>query len=124
MANSHPETSHLCYLDASKVTLPAGVLSELNLLSPDGEPLGNIEGVVIEAAARRVRYFDVRSAGWLRRRRYLVPADHLAQLERERKALRLLVDLDENDARDLDTKTLREFSDEDLLDFMFRSRAA
>jgi hypothetical protein len=64
-----PGLSALCYLDASKVTSPAGVLSELPLLSADGKRLGSIEGVVIEAAARRVRYFEVQLTGWFRHRR-------------------------------------------------------
>ena len=56
-----PDTSELSYLDASKVTSPAGVLSELDVLSAEGQRLGSIEGVVIDAAARRVRYLSVRS---------------------------------------------------------------
>ena len=119
-----PATSRLCYLNASKVTLPAGVLSELDLLSAEGESLGSIAGVVIDAAAGRACYFDVRSSGWLRQRRYLVPTDHLAQLEAERKALRLLVNPERSEISDVDPATLPEFSDEHLLDFMFRRRAA
>jgi len=52
--------SELSYLDASKVSSPAGALSELDVLSAEGRRLGSIEGVVIEAAARRVRYLSVR----------------------------------------------------------------
>ena len=70
-------TSELSYLDASKVSSPAGALSELDVLSAEGRRLGSIEGVVIDAAARRVRYLSVRSSGWLGRRRYLVAADEL-----------------------------------------------
>ena len=53
-------TSELSYLDASKVSSPAGALSELDVLSAEGRRLGSIEGVVIDAAARRVRYLSVR----------------------------------------------------------------
>src|SRR4051812_18950392 len=88
-----PAGSELSYLDASKVTSPAGALSELDVLSAEGRRLGSIEGVVIDAAARRVRYLAVRSAGWFDRRRYLVPTDQMGQIEAERKALRLRVDL-------------------------------
>ena len=88
-------TPELSYLDASKVTSPAGVLSELDVLSTQGQRLGSIEGVVIDAAARRVCYLSVRSSGWFGGRRYLVPADQLGQIEGERKVLRLRVDLRE-----------------------------
>jgi hypothetical protein len=121
--NQLPATSDLSYLDASKVTSPAGVLSELDVLSVEGQRLGSIEGVVIEAAARRVRYLCVRSAGWLRRR-VLVLADHLGQIEVERKALRLRVDLGNEAVHGLDAAALRKFSDDDLLAAMFSAHAA
>ena len=58
------DTSELSYLEASKVSSPAGVLSELDVVNAQGQRLGNIEGVVIDAAARCVRYLCVRSSGW------------------------------------------------------------
>lgn len=119
-----PVTSELSYLDASKVTSPAGVLSELDVLSAEGRRLGSIEGVVIDAAGRRVRYLAVQSSSWFGRRRYLVQADQLAQIEGERKVLRLRVDLRNEAVHGLDTAALREFSDDDLLAAMFSSRAA
>jgi hypothetical protein len=119
-----PATSELSYLDASKVTSPAGILSELDVLSAEGRRLGSIEGVVIEAAARRVRYLSVRSAGWFSHRRYLVQADQLGQIEGERKALRLRVDLEHEAVHDLDAAALRAFSDDDLLAAIFSPRAA
>ena len=113
--------SELCYLPASKVESPAGVLSDFDVLTPDGKPLGTVEGVVIDAPARRVRYFEVKSSGWLRRRRYFVATD--TQLDPERKTLRFRVDPDEQ-AAELDRDTLPDFSDEHLLAAMFPSRAA
>ncbi len=115
-----PAPSELSYLDASKVTSPAGALSELDVLSADGRRLGSIEGVVIDAAARRVRYLSIRSSGW----RYLVQADQLGQIEGECKALRLCVDLRNEAVPDLDAAALREFSDDDLLAAVFSPRVA
>jgi sporulation protein YlmC with PRC-barrel domain len=117
-------TSELSYLDASKVTSPAGVLSELDVLNPEGRRLGSIEGVVIDANARRVRYLSVRSAGWFGRRRYLVQTDQLGQVDGERKTLRLLVDLAKAAVHGFDAAVLREFSDDDLLTAMFPLRVA
>ncbi len=116
-------TSALCYLDAANVNSPAGVLSELDVVTADGEELGNIAGVVIEAAAGRARYLNVRSSGRLRRRSYLVEADQLAQVDPERKQLRLL-STEVREVQDLDLSVLRQFSDDDLLAAMFRRRAA
>jgi len=120
----HLPASQLCYLDASKVETPAGVLSELDLLTADGERLGTIEGVVIEAQARRVRYFDVHSSRWFHRRRFLLEADELAQLEPERKALRVRADSRVQEIRDLDARALRRFCDADVLAALFPPRAA
>ena len=116
--------SELSYLDASKVSSPAGVLSELNVLSADGRRLGSIEGVVIDAAARHVRYLSVLSTGWFGRRRYLLQADHLGQIDSELKALRLRADLRNEAVQGLDVAALRKFSDDDLLAAMFAPRAA
>jgi hypothetical protein len=119
-----PSTSELSYLDASKVTSPAGVLSELDVLSAEGRRLGSIEGVVIDAAARRVRYLAVKAAGWFSHRRYLVQADQLGQIEGERKALRLRVDLRNEAEHGLDAAALRRFSDDDLLAAVFSPHLA
>ena len=118
------DTSELSYLEASKVTSPAGALSELDVLSAQGQQLGRIEGVVIDAAARRVLYLCVRSSRWFGRERYLVPAEQLGQIESERKALRLRVDLKDEAVQGLDAAALRRFSDEDVLAAMFPTRAA
>lgn len=118
------DTSDLSYLEASKVSSPAGVLSELDVLSADGHRLGKIEGVVIDAAAHRVLYLSVRSAGWLGRGRYLLRADQLGQIEGDRKALRLRMDLQDEAVQGLDAAALRRFSDDDLLAAMFPTRAA
>jgi hypothetical protein len=119
-----PATSELCYLDASKVTSPAGALSELDVLSAEGQRLGSIEGVVIDAAARRVRFLSVRSSGWFDRRRYLLPADQLGQIEGERKVFRLRGDLRHEAVPGLDAAALRQFSDDDLVTALFATRAA
>src|SRR5215203_508165 len=113
------DTSELCYLEASKVSSPAGVLSDLDVLTAEGRIVGKIEGVVIHAAARCVRYLSVRSSGWFGRRQYLVQADQLGQIEGARKALRLRVDLRKEAVYGLDVAALRRFSDNDLLAAMF-----
>ena len=119
-----PASPELSYLDASKVTTPAGVLSELDVLSAEGRRLGSIEGVVIDAAAHLVRYLSVRTSGWFGRRRYLVQADQSGQIEGERKAFRLCVDLKNEAVHGLDLTALRRFSEDDLLAALFPRRLA
>ena len=124
MRNDDQFTSELTYLDASKVISPAGALSELDVLSNEGRRLGSIEGVVIDAAARHVRYLCVRLSGLFGRRRYLVEADQVGQIQGDRKALRLRRDL-RNEAEDgLDAASLRRFSDDDVLAAIFAPRLA
>jgi hypothetical protein len=120
---NHQVISELCYLDAANVSSPAGVLSELDVVAANGEQLGSIAGIVIEAAARRARYLDIRSSGVLRDRHYLVEADQLAQVDPERRTLRLL-STEVNEVPGLDTADLRQFSDDDLLAALFPTRAA
>ena len=120
----HLVTSQLSYLPASKVTSPAGVLSELDVLNAEGTPIGSIEGVVIDAGARRVRYLAVQSPGMLRRRRYLLEADQVAQVEPDGRALRLRINPSQAKVVGLDPRSLREFSDDDLLAVLFGAAAA
>lgn len=118
------QVSELSYLDASKVTSPAGALSELAVLSPEGQQLGSIEGVVIHAATRHVRYLCLRLSSWLGRKRYIVQAAQLGQIESEQKALRLHLDPRREAVRGLDASAIREFSDDDLLAAVFAPRLA
>jgi hypothetical protein len=120
----HTPISALCYLDASKVDSPAGVLAGLDLLSADGDRLGSVQGVVIEPAERRVRYYDVRLASQFKSRRFLVEADQLAHLDPARKVLRLRPNAAIEPVQDLDVAALRSFSDDDLIAAVFAARAA
>lgn len=121
MPSPDETSSELCYLDAGHVDSPAGVLSGFDVVTSNGEQVGTIAGVVIEAAARRARYLDVQSHG-LRRRHYLMEADHLAQVDFERKQLRLLSP--EVPEHHRGTPRFRPFSDDDLLAALFPPHAA
>ena len=122
MPSRDEPVSELCYLDAARVTSPAGVLSEVDVVTASGEKLGTIAGVVIEASARRARYFDVRSRG-LRRHNDLVQTDQLGQVDAARKQLRLLSS-EVPEERDVRSESLRPYSDDDLMAALFTSRVA
>lgn len=119
------DDTSLRYLSATRVDSPAGVLSEFELRTPEDSKLGDLDGVLIDPAAKCVRYYAVGAQRWFGRRRYLVPADRLPQLEGERRTLRIQVRPDELEQYPrLDARRMREFSDEDLLTAMFQSEVA
>jgi hypothetical protein len=111
-------------LQADNVELPAGTLAGLQLCSRDDQSLGALDGVLIEPSTRRVRYFVVKRAGWLRSNRYLLPLETPAHVDRERNVLRLEVSADDLPRENFDANTVRPFSDEDVVTAMFAPNAA
>jgi hypothetical protein len=111
----------LCYLDAGKVRCGAsGDLEGLKLSSETDEALGTLDGVVIDPAERRVRYFVVHRRGWFKSRRYLVPADCPAQIASDRRTLRLPVDRDKlTTCEEFDAASIPPYSDQHLLTALF-----
>lgn len=119
------ENLRLCYLDASRVGSPAGDLGGLKIETDSEQRLGSLDGVLIDASERRVRFFVVKSARWFNRRRYLISTDCTAKLEPERNTLRLGVHTDDLASFDeFDTRTVRDFSDEDAVEAMFARHVA
>ena len=116
----------LCYVDAGKVRCGAsGDLEGLQLSSDTDEALGTLDGVVIDPAERRVRYFVVHRRGWFKSRRYLVPADYPAQIASDRRTLRLPVDPDKlTNCEEFDGTSIPAYSDEHLLTAIFGRSAA
>jgi len=113
----------LRYLDAERVVHPTGTLAGVEVRTPDAERLGCIGGVLLEPARRRVRYFVVERISFLKRHRYLVPADRgAATLDAEKRLIE--VDLNRRALRRFDPATVPAFDDEDLLDALFAATPA
>ena len=124
MSHMDMGNSLLCYLDASKVRTSIGRLDGVNMRDPDDEELGSLKGVLIEAAARRVRYFVVEAAGRSRTHCYLVPADDPVTLQADRT---LRVDSHATDlirSGEFKIDSVRPYSDDDLMAAMFPVPAA
>ena len=122
---SHVGNSLLCYLDAPKVRAAIGDLDGDNLRDPDDEELGSLKGVLIEAAARRVRYFVVEAAGRSRTHCYLVPADDPVTVQADGRTLR--VDSNATDlmrSAEFKIDSVRRYSDDDLMAALFTSKVA
>ena len=102
--------THLCYLNTANVDGPAGALGHLDVQTVDGQEVGELDGVLIEPAARRIRYYVIALGRRFGRRRYLLSAEAPAQLETGSKALRFRIDLSAlNPARSSERATSASF---------------
>ena len=112
-------TESLRYLDATHVGGPAGKLWDFDVSDASGLALGKLAGVVVDPAARRLRYFVVEAGRWLSRHRYLIPLCP-ATLQSEQHAMKLECDRDATgEWRTFDDHLFPPFSDDDLLDALF-----
>ena len=112
----------LRYLDAGHVEHPSGTLEGLSVCTDHDEPIGCLDGVLIEPSTRRVRYFVVDSvrAARSKHERCVFAADGPIVLDLSGRTLRVggAVDMEPlNDA-------VPAFSDEDVMTALFRSSAA
>ena len=104
--------------------IPEGTLAGLDLCSLDQKRLGTLDGVIIDAAARRVRYYVVAVKGWFSAKRFLLPADQPTHLEPHEHIMRIELEADNVRRADFDKDALRAFSDDDLMDVLFSTPAA
>jgi hypothetical protein len=112
----------LRFLDAHQVETPAGRLNSFSLVGPSGTQLGQLDGVLIDPAQRQVRYYIVKTHGWLLSHRYLLPAAP-ARLAAERRTLQIDVEPAElTSCADADLQSFSRFSAEDTLEAMFAKR--
>jgi len=106
----------LCYLDASKVMGPAGLLASLDVRTRHDQSLGSIEGVLIDPAERKLRYFVIESPKSADHRRYLLPIEAAATMTPEGTCLRLVMEADDFTRLDeFDGQAVREFTEEDAI---------
>ncbi len=106
----------LCYLDASRVMGPAGLLASVDVRTRHDQPLGSIGGVLIDPAEHKLRYFVIESPGLASQRRYLLPIEAAATMAPEGTSLRLDMEKDDFTAlEEFDDATVREFTEEDAI---------
>jgi len=73
------------------VETPIGTLDDVTVVSPADDPLGKVEGIIVDPAERHVRYYVVESHGWPKTHRYLVP-DAPRKMDWDRKVLQIEMD--------------------------------
>jgi hypothetical protein len=107
----------LRYLDANDVDAAVVNYDGLNVSGPDGRKIGDVDGFIINAEARRVYYVVVDSGGWFSSRRLLLPIGH-ATLSPDRRSLQVDVTKDALEAYpEFREDRFREFSDDELRAF-------
>ena len=116
--------SRLRYLDAADVDDTVVDYDGLNVMGPDEERIGEVDGFIVDAQAGRLHYLVVDTGGWFSSRRVLIPVGH-ARLADESRLLRLDVTRSAlSRYPDFREDRFREFSDEDLKRFEERMDAA
>lgn len=119
----HTDKQSLRYLDADAVECPAGKLDGLSLVARD-EPLGSIDGVLIDPSTRQLRYYVVGRPRLFKKQRYLVSADMPAVVSPDQKTLHVELSAEEIEHQQFDANSVEEFSDDDLVTAMFSKPAA
>jgi hypothetical protein len=116
------ENATLRYLDASRVDGPFGDLASVDVRGAHDEQLGQVEGVLIDPAERRLCFFVCRGSSG---RNYLLPTDRPARIDPDSKSLQ--VDVDAADLRqypEYRRASTPDMSDDDMLTAIFARRSA
>ena len=109
--------SRLRYLDADDVDDAVVDYDGLDVYGPDGQKIGDVDGFIIDADARRVNYVVIDSGGWFTSRRLLLPIGH-ASLGADRKSLQTDVTRDAlRRLPEYEPDHFRKFSDDELRAF-------
>jgi hypothetical protein len=109
--------SRLRYLDADDVDDAVVDYDGLNVIGADGQKIGDVDGFILDAEARRVNYVVIDSGGWFTSRRLLLPIGH-ASLAADRKSLQADVTRDAlRRLPEFDEARFRAFSDDELRAF-------
>jgi hypothetical protein len=103
----------LCYLKAANVIGPTGQLAAMPVRGRTDQPLGTVDGVLIDPERRRLQFVIVRSPNG-RGGSYLLPIDSAAHLERGAGELRVETD-DLSGCQLFDRASVEDFTAEDAI---------
>lgn len=107
--------ARLRFLDAEGLDDSVVNFDGLDVIGPDDEKLGDIDGFVVDTESGRVLYAVVDSGGWFTSRRFLLPIGHAAVVDREAGALRADVSREALQRYpQFNEQHFRDFSDDDL----------
>src|SRR5262245_39276912 len=115
------ETDALRYVTAEQVETPVGRLGDAVVVSPTGDKLGRLDGVVVDPAGRRVPFLVVAVRKRLRTHRYLLPLAP-SRID-EHRVLHVDVQSDELDQLpEVPPARIPSFTDDDLIAALFSPR--
>lgn len=117
--NTVEAADDLRYLDAHSVRCSAGHLSDFRVCTEDAEQIGSVNGVLISPSLRQLRYFVIETPGLFTHRRYLLPAETGAVVQRDSKTLQIGSSKDELELESFKLGSVPHCSDDDLLQAMF-----
>jgi hypothetical protein len=112
--------NNLRYIDGGRLRTTDDPLQGSAVMNSTGQVLGTLTGALIDPARRHVPFLIVESRGWFTTRNYAVPVE-TARFDHARKAV--LVD-EVEELRGAATDRFPTFSDEDLVNAIFSTRAA
>ena len=107
----------LRYLDADALSGQSVDFDGMDVESPTGERLGEVDGFVVDSASGRPYYIAVDSGGWFKSKEFLLPVGH-AQLDRDREVI--VADLTRDRVErfpGFDKDVFHKFSKEELVRF-------
>ena len=110
--------ARLSYLDAESVRGPFRSYRDVSVWNDDDGDLGRLDGIVVDAEARQVRFLVV-AAGGILRRRYLLPFAP-ARVDANRHAL--CVDAHKTDlarCAKFEPRAFHRYSEDDLMNALF-----
>lgn len=110
-------SSRLRFVDADDLDKSRVDFADLEVRSPAGETLGDVDGFILDLDARRPYYVVVDSGGWFSSRHFLLPIGH-ARLHDDYKAL--VVDVQKEDITrypQYDSARFPELTDDELRAF-------
>jgi hypothetical protein len=112
----------LCYLSAGRVESPGGTLADLELCDRDNESVGTVDGVLIDAPGRRVKYFVVKFRPAADT--FLLPVEDILHVDSDTHIARLETANADLRVTRFDPSAARPYSPDDAITAIFGPRAA
>ena len=118
----HHSAPDLCYLSAGSVMSPGGTLADLDLCNRDNESVGTMDGVLIDAPGRRVRYFVVRFRPTADT--FLLPVEDIVHVDSDTHVARLETASADLRVTRFDPSAARPYSPDDAIAALFGAHAS
>ena len=113
------ESRDLKYVDAAHVKGDGSCLSGLRIEAGADRQLGELNGLIVEPGARRLRYFVVDAGKGC----YLMPFDTIC-FDPDHHTLRVIAEADPGSWEAFDPDAYGQFGDDDLISALFAHPAA